>query len=89
MVYGGLEMKIKAHPYIIYDFCSICFTVLHELYPQDTILAHNNKLLNFIESDYVYHTDRFDNIIKNNPIKLNIFEQQRKKYINYLDDKIV
>lgn len=76
--------------YVNYDLCSICFTVLNELWPQETKLVKDfprNKNRKFIEMDYVYPTDNFDYKIKKNAYKYQQFTEHRTQYINKLHYK--
>ena len=62
-------------------FCSICFTILNKLWPDDTKLVHNKKA---IEASHCDRRDSLDYLIKNSPVKYNKFIEERDHYINYL-----
>jgi hypothetical protein len=67
--------------YVTYDFCSICFTVLHELWPEDTRLVRNRKV---IAARFCEQRDSLDYLIKHDAGKYNKFTEHRNCYINYL-----
>lgn len=67
--------------YQTYCFCSICFTVLNELWPDDTNLVRNKKV---IEASRCDARDCLDYLIKHNPDKYNKYTEHRNRYINYL-----
>ena len=84
--------------YQTYRFCSICFTVLNKLWPSDTELVHNKKVIEprnakshsvrrtsvEVEASRCDHRDSLDYLIKHNPDKYNKFIEERDYYINYL-----
>lgn len=70
--------------YVNYNFCSICFTILKELFPDDVKTVKDfSKERKFIESRYPDHRDYLYNIIKNGP-KYNKFIERRTEYVNNL-----
>jgi hypothetical protein len=71
-------------PYIKYDFCSICYTILNKLWANDTKLKPHKSNQIYVESDVVYHTEYLYNLIKNNYIKYNAFVNARSNYIKYI-----
>lgn len=68
-------------PYIKYDFCSICYTILNSLWPDDTKLKPHKSNHDYVESDVYQRTEYLYNMIKNNYIKHNAFLLARSKYV--------
>ena len=73
-------------PYIKYDFCSICYTILNNLWPNDTKLKPHKRARKekYVESDVVYHTEYLYNLIKNNYIKYDAFVYHRNNYVQII-----
>ena len=71
-------------PYVNYNFCSICFTVLNELWPDETQLTKKFPRRKLIESHYYVRTEYLHNMIKNNVTKYDNFVNHRNRYINKL-----
>lgn len=69
--------------YVTQNFCSICFTVINQLWPNEIELV-NSK--NFTESGFHDHRDRLDHIIKNNFDNYTKFTEYRTRYVNKLNN---
>ena len=67
--------------YVPYNFCSICFTVIKELWPDDVKLVKDKK---FVESGFRDRRDCLDYRIKNNINKYTKFTEHRNQYVNKL-----
>lgn len=78
----------KYTPYIVYNFCSICYTILNKLWPDNTKLRPDTNIKKpnqkYVESDLNYHTEYLYNLIKNNYIKYNAFVNARSNYVKYI-----
>jgi hypothetical protein len=75
---------VEDTPYIKYHFCSICYTILNKLWPDDTKLTSYKSNQIYVESDVLNHTEYLYNLIKNNYIKYNAFVNARSNYIKYI-----
>jgi len=73
---------VSGPTYVTYNFCSICFTVIKELWPHEVLLVNNKK---FVESGFCDRRDDLDYIIKNNPSMNSKFTEHRIQYVNKLD----
>lgn len=80
-VYNIIDLGIwwteKYTAYIKYNFCSICYTILNNLWPNQTMLKDNSK--KYEESDMHHDGDYLHNSIKRN--KHNIFLTARDNYV--------
>lgn len=67
--------------YIKYNFCSICYTILNKLWPNDTKFIDNNKFNDYEEEILQYSSGYLYNRIKNTTSKYNLFLQNRSNYV--------
>lgn len=89
----GHTYKIVAHglwwendtrtPYVECDFCSICYTVINELWPSKSVQATNCKKT-FYSTGWKDSRDMLDNSIKRSPNYFNAFTRHRDAYIKKL-----